>query len=39
MSKLHEMTPLQKQFAEENQNVVFRFLNQKGLSADDYYDA
>ena len=38
MSKLHEMTPLQKQFAEENQNVVFRFLNQKGLSADDYYD-
>ena len=38
MSKLHEMTPLQKQFAEENQNVVFLFLNQKGLSADDYYD-
>ena len=38
MSKLHEMTPLQKQFAEEHQNVVFRFLNQKGLPADDYYD-
>ena len=38
MSKLHEMTPLQKQFAEEHQNVVFRFLDQKGLPADDYYD-
>ena len=38
MSKLHEMTPLQKQFAEEHQNVVFRFLNKKGLPVDDYYD-
>lgn len=38
MSKLHEMTPLQKQFAEEHQDVVFRFLNQKGLPIDDYYD-
>lgn len=38
MSKLHEMTPLQRQFAEEHQNVVFRFLSQKGLPVDDYYD-
>lgn len=38
MSKLHEMTYLQKQFAEEHQNVVFRFLNQKELPIDDYYD-
>ena len=32
------MTPLQRQFAEEHQNVVFRFLQKKGLPADDYYD-
>lgn len=38
MSRLHEMTPLQRQFAEEHQNVVFRFLQKKGLPADDYYD-
>lgn len=38
MSRLHEMTPLQRQFAEEHQNVVFRFLNQKKLPIDDYYD-
>ena len=38
MSKLHEMTPLQRQFAEEHQNVVFWFLKQKGLPIDDYYD-
>lgn len=38
MSRLHEMTLLQKQFAEEHQNIVFRFLNQKGLPIDDYYD-
>lgn len=38
MSKLHEMTPLQRQFAEEHQNVVFWFLKHKGLPIDDYYD-
>lgn len=38
MSRLHEMTPLQRQFAAEHQNVVFRFLNQKKLPIDDYYD-
>jgi len=32
------MTPLQRQFAAEHQNVVFRFLNQKKLPIDDYYD-
>ncbi|MCM1375220.1 MAG: sigma-70 family RNA polymerase sigma factor [Lachnospiraceae bacterium] len=38
MCRLHEMTPLQKQFAEEHQDIVFRFLNQKKLPIDDYYD-
>ncbi len=38
MSTLHELTHLQKQFAEEHQNIVFRFLNRKGLSIEDYYD-
>lgn len=38
MSRLHEMTPLQRQFAEEHQNIVFRFLQQKRLPVDDYYD-
>ena len=38
MSRLHEMTPLQRQFAEEHQDTVFRFLSHKNLSAEDYYD-
>lgn len=38
MSTLHELTHLQKQFAEEHQSIVFRFLNQKELSIEDYYD-
>lgn len=38
MSRLHELTHLQKQFAEEHLNTVFAFLSQKGLSAEDYYD-
>lgn len=38
MSRLHELTHFQKQFAEEHQNTVFAFLSQKGLSAEDYYD-
>ena len=38
MSRLHEMTHLQRQFAEEHQDTVFRFLSHKNLSAEDYYD-
>lgn len=38
MSRLHEMTYLQRQFAEEHQDTVFRFLSHKNLSAEDYYD-
>ena len=38
MSRLHEMTPLQRQFAEEHQDTVFRFLSHKNLSIEDYYD-
>ena len=38
MSRLHEMTHLQKQFAEEHQDTVFRFLSHKNLSVEDYYD-
>ena len=38
MSRLHEMTTLQKQFAEEHQDTVFRFLSHKGLPVEDYYD-
>lgn len=38
MSRLHEMTHLQRQFAEEHQDTVFRFLNHKNLSIEDYYD-
>ncbi len=38
MSRLHEMTPLQRQFAEEHQDPVFRFLSHKNLSIEDYYD-
>jgi len=32
------MTHLQRQFAEEHQDTVFRFLSHKNLSAEDYYD-
>ncbi len=38
MSRLHEMTTLQKQFAEEHQDTLFRFLSHKGLPVEDYYD-
>ena len=38
MSRLHEMTHLQRQFAEEHQDTVFRFLRHKNLSIEDYYD-
>ena len=38
MSRLHELTHLQRQFAEEHQDTVFRFLSHKGLSIEDYYD-
>lgn len=38
MSRLHELTHLQKKFAEENLETVFHFLSQKGLPAEDYYD-
>ena len=38
MSRLHEMTTLQKQFAEEHQDSLFRFLSHKGLPVEDYYD-
>ena len=38
MSRLHELTQLQKKFAEENQDTVLRFLSHKGLPAEDYYD-
>ena len=38
MSRLHELTHLQRQFAEEHQDTVFRFLSHKGLPADEYYD-
>ncbi len=38
MSRLHELTQLQKKFAEENQDTVFRFLSHKGLPTEDYYD-
>ena len=36
MSRLHEMTTLQKQFAEEHQDTLFRFLSHKGLPVEDY---
>jgi RNA polymerase sigma-70 factor (ECF subfamily) len=32
------MTTLQKQFAEEHQDTLFRFLSHKGLPVEDYYD-
>ncbi|MCM1188550.1 MAG: sigma-70 family RNA polymerase sigma factor [bacterium] len=38
MSRLHELTQLQRQFAEEHQDTVFRFLSHKGLPVEDYYD-
>ena len=38
MKRLHELTHLQRQFAEEHQDTVFRFLSHKGLPVEDYYD-
>ena len=38
MSRLHEMTTLQKQFAEEHQDTVLHFLSHNNLSVEDYYD-
>ena len=38
MSRLHELTQLQRQFAEKHQDTVFRFLSHKRLSIEDYYD-
>lgn len=38
MRKLHELTQLQKKFAEENLETVFHFLSHKGLPVEDYYD-
>ena len=38
MSRLHELTQLQRQFAEKHQDTVFRFLSHKRLPMEDYYD-
>ncbi len=38
MSTLHELTHLQKQFAEEHQETVLRFLSRRKLPVKDYYD-
>ncbi len=38
MSTLHELTHLQKQFAEEHQETVLRFLSRMKLPVEDYYD-
>ena len=38
MSRLNELTHLQRQFAEEHQDTVLRFLSRKRLSMEDYYD-
>ncbi len=38
MKRLHELTYLQRQFAEEHQDTVLRFLSRMGLPIDDYYD-
>lgn len=36
--KLHELTREQQTFAEEHHNLVYAFLRDKKLRADDYYD-
>ena len=38
MSRLHELTHLQRQFAEEHQETVLRFLSRMRLPVKDYYD-
>ena len=38
MSRLHELTHLQRQFAEEHQETVLRFLSRMRLPVEDYYD-
>ena len=32
------LTPLERSFAEENHNLIYKFLNDKHLPEDDYYD-
>lgn len=38
MNKLHELTLLQKQYAEEHIGTVYSFLRHKSLPVDEYYD-
>ena len=38
MNKLHELTPCQKEYAAKHINLVYRFLYQKELPVDEYYD-
>lgn len=38
MHKLHELTPCQRQYAEEHINLVYKFLSVKELPANEYYD-
>lgn len=35
---LHPLSKAQSDFAAENYNLVFRFLQEKGLDADEYHD-
>ena len=36
--KLHPLTDSERKFAEENHNLVYRFLHQYGYSLENYYD-
>lgn len=38
MRKLHELTPCQKQYAEDHINLVYKFLHNMELSVDEFYD-
>lgn len=38
MRKLHELTPCQKEYAEEHIKLVYKFLSEKGLPVTEYYD-
>lgn len=38
MRKLHELTLYQKQYAEKHINLVYRFLHDRMLPIDEYYD-
>jgi len=38
MSKLTKLTDAQRDFAEKNHDLVYRYLRMKGLSVDDFYD-